>query len=102
MNFYLGSGGAGGDAQNVTTECDTLAAVVYDLKSDAQPVAWHTMDAQAAFAACETAVAKYPESQRLRLLKARTLLKLEQAEEAQAMLEALDAEGYSAATYLLG
>ncbi|MEM7569502.1 MAG: tetratricopeptide repeat protein [Pseudomonadota bacterium] len=89
-------------AREVVTACDTMAAAIFDPNTVTDPVPWEDLDASAALAACAADLKTYPDATRLKLLKARALLKLKKNTEAVALLEELDAQSYAAASYLLG
>ena len=66
------------------TECDRLATHSEDDHAVATGVPWDELEGDAAVAACEAAVVRYPEAARLHFLHGRALNKLERYQDAMA------------------
>jgi TPR repeat protein len=84
------------------TDCDRLAAHPADGQKVAPGVQWDLIDARAAIAACETALARYPTSLRLQFQLGRVLIRAKRRDEGLPYLFAAAEGGYMAAFANIG
>lgn len=94
--------GATNEVGDLIAECDRLAASGDDPHAIAMPVSVQDLDIVSAFEACRAAITHDPGNDRIKYQYARVLYVAEAAEEARNYLEELSAEGYAAATRMLG
>ena len=93
---------AAAPAQPAVTDCDRLAASLFDADAIAPGVAPDKIDSAAAVTACRSAVATYPGERRLKFQYARALASAKNFTEAMQWYQAAAAAGSVAATNNIG